>query len=316
MGPTDGIHRLLPAAPDAPSPGRRNSPRWDGGAGRPATRPLPFPVLAGWWPLHVAVGRSGSFRPFITARAAANFAHRLPPRAASRRRPRITPTELLDLCFLRLGLAPLALGRETKLGQFLRIQLAEIARFDVQHQRSVSHPPNLLDEMADLFEHLSQFAVAAFGEHHLVPGVIALADHADGCRGCVHAALAGLGAIDGDAPAQLVQLFLGGLAAHLYEIGLLHPRRGLGQLVGQVAVVGHQQQSFAQVIEPPHRVEPLRHLLEELHHRGPALGVAHGGHISPAACSARNSAAARRPAAACHRPGCDRGRHRPSSQAR
>ena len=48
----------------------------------------------------------------------------------------------------------------------------------------------------------------------------------------------------------------------------------------QVAVVGEQQQTFAHVIEAADGKDALLDALEQIHHRGTALGIADGGHVS------------------------------------
>jgi hypothetical protein len=140
----------------------------------------------------------------------------------------------------RLWLPPFAFRSQPKLVQFFRIQFAELARLHVQHQRPVAHTPNLLHAVPDLFEHLPQFAIAALGQHHFVPRIVSRARLPDGGRRGVDLPFARPPPVDGHALAKAVELLLGGLAAHLHQVALLHPSRRLGQLVRQVAVVGHQ----------------------------------------------------------------------------
>jgi len=63
--------------------------------------------------------------------------------------------------------------------------------------------------MADFLEHFAQFAVAAFDENDLVPGIVSLADLADAGRGGADGGRTGLAAFDGDAAAENVQLGFG-----------------------------------------------------------------------------------------------------------
>ena len=86
-------------------------------------------------------------------------------------------------------------------------------------------------------------------------------------------ARAGLAALDGDAAAKNVELGLGGLAGDFDQVSFFHAGGGFGEPVGQFAVVGDDEQPLAHVVEAANGVEALLHLLEELHHRGPALGV-------------------------------------------
>jgi hypothetical protein len=154
---------------------------------------------------------------------------------------------------------PLSFRSLAKADQFLRPKFPELSRLLVERQRAVSHAADLLDKMPDLLEHLAEFAIAAFDQHHFVPRVVPLADLADaGGRG-VHATLARPGSIDGHAFTKQIELFLRWLAADFYEVGLLDARRRLGQLVGKISIVGDQQQPFAQVIEAADGVEALVH---------------------------------------------------------
>ena len=182
---------------------------------------------------------------------------------------------------LRLRRTPLALTSTAQIVQLFSVKFANLARLEIQNQRPITYAANLLDEVANLLEHLAQLAVAAFDEHHFVPGIVPLSHLAHARRRGVHLAGAGLFAIDLHAPAQHIELSLGRLATHLHQVSLLNMRSRASQFVGQLAVIGHQQQAFAQVVEPSHRVEPLRHLGEELHHRGAALGVARRSHKAP-----------------------------------
>ena len=95
-------------------------------------------------------------------------------------------------------------------------ELAELAGGDVEAEGSVADAADLFDVMADLFEHLADLAVAAFGEGELVPGVVAAADEFDfGGSGddAVATAAADLveaAAVDHDAAADLVEAGGGG----------------------------------------------------------------------------------------------------------
>ena len=54
---------------------------------------------------------------------------------------------------------------------FAEGELAELAGGDVEAEGSVADAADLFDVVADLFEHLAELAVAAFGEGELVPGL-------------------------------------------------------------------------------------------------------------------------------------------------
>jgi hypothetical protein len=160
----------------------------------------------------------------------------------------------------------------------LRVEFAEVARFLIQNEGAVADAANLLDEVADLLKHFAQLSVAALDKDDFVPGIVALANLADAGRRGADFVRTRLAALDGDASAELVKLGLGGNAGDLDEIGLLHSRGGAGEAVGELTVVGDQQQPLAHVVQAADGVEALPHLVEELHHRGPAFGVLDGGH--------------------------------------
>jgi hypothetical protein len=127
--------------------------------------------------------------------------------------------------------------------------------------------------VADLLKHLAQFAVAAFNQNNFVPGIVALAYLTDASRRGANAVGARLAALDGDPCAKYVEFSLAGNAGDFDQIGFLHSGSGAGQAVGKLAVVGHQQQAFAHVVEAANGVQALPHLLKELHHRGAAFGI-------------------------------------------
>ena len=176
-------------------------------------------------------------------------------------------------------------------------EFAELAGGDVEAERSVAYATDLLDVVADLFEHFAELAVAAFDEGDLVPGVVAAADQLDfggGGDDAVAAAGADLveaAAVDHDALAYLVEAAGGWDSADFDEVGLFYSGGGLGERVGEVAVVGHEEQAFGEVVEAAHGVEAgqlaveagdllLRSLGEELDDGGAVLRVVEGGDVA------------------------------------
>jgi hypothetical protein len=130
--------------------------------------------------------------------------------------------------------------------------------------------------VADLLKHLADLAVAAFGEGDFVPGIVSIADAADSSRLSQHAAqlLVLVPAfVDHDARAKLVERLIAGLAADLDQVDLRHLVGGAGEQVGKLAVVGHQQQAFALIVEASDR-EDTRLAGKEPHHRRTPLGIA------------------------------------------
>ena len=62
-------------------------------------------------------------------------------------------------------------------------------------------------------------------------------------------------AVDHDAAAKLVDGLGRGDAGDFDEVGFLHAGGCLGESVGELAVVGHQQQALGEVVEPADGVE-------------------------------------------------------------
>ena len=79
------------------------------------------------------------------------------------------------------------------MGDFLEGQFAVAAGFDVEDQGTVTDAANFFDVVADFFEHLADFAIAAFDEDHFVPGIVGVAKEADAGGGGHDAALVAAG---------------------------------------------------------------------------------------------------------------------------
>ncbi len=182
---------------------------------------------------------------------------------------------------LQLQLARFTIGSLAQVFELFGFEFAHYAGLDVEHQRAVTHASNLLNVMADLFEHLAQLTVAAFNQDDFVPGVIPLADLANLGSRSLYPAGAWFAPLNAHTRTQPIQIFLTGLAADLDEVGLLHSRCGAGELVCQVAVVRYQQQPFAQVVQTADGVESLAQLCEKLHHSWPSFWIAHRGYEAP-----------------------------------
>jgi hypothetical protein len=176
---------------------------------------------------------------------------------------------------LQLRFAELAVGGFAQVLEFFGLQFTHFARFDVEHQRSIAHAADFLYVMPNLFEHLAQLAIATLDDDDFVPGIVALADLANLRGRSLHTARTRFAALNAHPRTQSIQTFFRGLAADLDQVGLLHARCRAGELVGQVAVVGHEQQALAQVVQPSNRIEALAQLREKLHHGWPLLGIAH-----------------------------------------
>jgi len=95
----------------------------------------------------------------------------------------------------------LALGGQAQVLHFFGIKLAEFARLKIKHQWTIANAPDLLHVVPNLFEHLSQLAVAPLDQRDFVPWIIALAHEPDACRGRVHLARSRSAAVNGHTPA-------------------------------------------------------------------------------------------------------------------
>jgi hypothetical protein len=172
-------------------------------------------------------------------------------------------------------------------------ELAKLARGNVKPESTIANAADLLDVMADLLEHLTDLAVPPFGKGEFKPGIVASPDLLDLCRSGDNAIapaapnLVEAASVDHNAAAKLVDALCRRYTRDLDQVGLLHSRCGLGELVGKIAIVGHQQKALGEVIEAADRIQtdavPMRTLLlsHQLHHSGPLLGVRESRDVSP-----------------------------------
>ncbi len=85
-------------------------------------------------------------------------------------------------------------------------------------------------------------------------------------------------AVERDAVAQPPQRGLIGHARDGGSIGALDAVSRMGELGGQVAVVGQQQQAFGVVVQPADRVDVLVHAAQQIDHGRAPLRIGPGGH--------------------------------------
>jgi len=127
--------------------------------------------------------------------------------------------------------------------------------------------------MADGFAHPPDLAVASLADDYLQrSGVLCLV-----VAGQFHPRRGGDAVIEGYAHPQPVELFLARPAGDGGYICLVDPVTGMGQGVGKLAVVGHEEQSLGVVIQPPHRVEADGDGGDKIGHRFSAARVAESG---------------------------------------
>ena len=144
--------------------------------------------------------------------------------------------------------------------------LPEIAKFDAT-EPDASEP---FDGHADLRQHASDLALPALSHHDLeerLPSVFL--SHSD-------PSWTGRAIIELHALTETTERFTTNGTGHERQVGPLDSERWVQQPMGQVTIVGEQEQSFGVLIESSDGVEPLVQV-DEVHHGRPSFGVAGGG---------------------------------------
>lgn len=80
---------------------------------------------------------------------------------------------------------------------------------------------------------------------------------------------------------HLVELVLGDRGPHGDAVGLGHVAGGMGHPVGELPVVGEQQQPLGILVQTAHGVDTLPHVLHQLGHALAAPLVVEGGDEPP-----------------------------------
>jgi hypothetical protein len=158
------------------------------------------------------------------------------------------------------GNASATVHRRPKLLHLFRQQVAMFPGMHVQRKRAVAHPLELLYVVTCLLKHRANLAITPFNQRDLVPRIFRFMDKLDACRRSTRVDAFAVRQLN--ASAKPLDRRIAGLSAHLDEIRFRNMRRRFGQGVGQLAVVGQQQKTFACIVEPPHRVHPLFHTLQ------------------------------------------------------
>jgi len=173
----------------------------------------------------------------------------------------------------------LVLGRQ-QLQQFLHILLFQITTLPAlesrrQVHRAIAHAHQAADDQADRFEHAPDFAIAAFGQDHVVPVVGPLpAPFGDQAE-------AGQAVLELNAGAQTLEHFRSRLAEHAHRVFALDFVARMHHAIGEVAVVGKQQEAAGIEIEaadgdPAPALQP-RQFCE---HAGAPVGVVAGDYFA------------------------------------
>src|SRR6478672_933004 len=105
-----------------------------------------------------------------------------------------------------------ASSRAAQRCNFSRIQLTELARFNIQRKRAIAHALDLFHVMANLFKHTPNLPVLAFDQRYLIPGIFGVLHQTDLCRrsvDCFHSPRSRLSANLDSAPQLFDAFFLG-----------------------------------------------------------------------------------------------------------
>ncbi len=128
--------------------------------------------------------------------------------------------------------------------------------------------------VAELGEHPPNLAVLALGQDQFQDRRLApLADRPDPLG-------PDLAFGQPDPVGELRQDLASGRAGDGHPVKLLDAELGVGQLVGQFAIVGQEHQADAHLVEPPDGVDALGDLGQEVEDPGPARGVVVGRDVS------------------------------------
>lgn len=133
-------------------------------------------------------------------------------------------------------------------------------------------------EEADGLEHAADLAVAAFDERDFIPRVGGVFVEMDFRGGCFYAAVV----VESDvhASAEAGERFFVGAAVDFDEIFFGDVRAGFGELLGESAVVGEEEEAFAGVIEAADGIDAFGERAEELHDGRAAFGIADSGDVA------------------------------------
>ncbi len=165
---------------------------------------------------------------------------------------------------------------------FLFGEGTKLARFYIQCNTAVACALDLLHMMADLFKHAADLAILALCQRDFIPRIVRLAHQTHLCGRRAYRTQAfrtGLAA-NADSLTQLLNVIFLRQPCHLHQICLGNVRSGLGEEVGQFAVIRHEQQAFTGIVKAADGVYALAHVLDQPHHRGPAFRIGNSCHIS------------------------------------
>src|SRR5271165_1894891 len=152
-------------------------------------------------------------------------------------------------------------------------EASEFSGSDVEGEGSKLGALDFFNEETDLLKHAADLAVAALDQNHFVPWIGSVFDEANFCGRGFDAAAASEG--NGDSGPQALNGLLAWLSADFDEIGFPDVRAGLGELLRKCAVVGHEKQALAGIVEAAHRIDALGVFRKQVHDSGAAFRIAH-----------------------------------------
>ena len=151
--------------------------------------------------------------------------------------------------------------------QLLHLRLAQLPPMSELQpavlNRPDRHAAQVRHRMADRVAHLPHLTVPPFAHRD---AQVAGAER-------LHVGRPGLLAVDDDAFLKAIEIVVVG---HAEDPRLVHARHAvtrMGQLRGEVAVVGQDEQPFGIVVEASDRVDVVAHAPQQIDHRRPPLGI-------------------------------------------
>jgi hypothetical protein len=163
---------------------------------------------------------------------------------------------------------------ESQVSQFLRIQSAPLADWKVADANGADARADQFEHLAaNGFEHAAHLPVASFCDRHFEKGVTGAVAQAG------HNRRAGRTIAQFHPIAQESELLVRQEIAGLELVGLGDLVLGIGESLGEIVVVGHDEQAAGIQVQPPDRREPRLGLSDQLVDSGPTLRIAPGSQV-------------------------------------
>jgi hypothetical protein len=153
---------------------------------------------------------------------------------------------------------------------FLRGEVSIAAGGEVEFEEADFHATEFFHQLAEVFEHHSDLVLAAFGEADFIPRILAGLDEFDvGGRGAA--------AMQRDAGLKRFHLFIGEGPGNFHYIRFDDVGGGRCDAMGELAIIGEQQQAFAGIVEAADGEDALLHAAQQVHDGLAAFRIGHGG---------------------------------------